>query len=131
VVTPLNNWSERIDITSLGTTVELALSAAFAALFGSTTGQPITCSILYGYEVVPPDGGGDGLITYLPVGLYPNQQLGTGTATAIANALTAWDTAIQPATQGGEWIVSLTLYSQIDSGARQPLLVLDRLVYRR
>jgi hypothetical protein len=59
VVTPLNNWSERIDITSLGTTVELALSAAFAALFGSTTGQPITCSILYGYEVVPPHGGGE------------------------------------------------------------------------
>jgi LysM repeat protein len=130
VVTPLNTWPERIDITNLGATVELALSAAFAALFGSATGQPITVGVSYGFELVPPQDGSDGLVTYLPVGLYPNQQLGSGTAAAIADALTAWQTANQPATRGGEWVISLALYSQLDAAARRPLLMLDRLVYR-
>ncbi len=99
-------------------------------LFGSAIGQPITVGILYGCEVVPPQIGNAGLTTYLPVGLYPNEQLGAGTAPATANALTAWQTANQPATRGGEWVFSITLYSQIDSGLSRPLLVLNRLVYR-
>jgi hypothetical protein len=126
----LCTWPERIDITALGTTVEAALAGAFQALFGSTAGLPITVGILYGYEIVPAAGGGEGLTTYLPVGLYPNQQLGPGTATAIANAVAAWQADNQPATQGGEWVLSLTLFSQIDPSAQRPLLALERLVYR-
>jgi hypothetical protein len=130
VVTPLNTWTATFDITSSGTTFEAALDAAFRTLFGAASGLPITVAVLYGYEIVPAVDGAGGLTACLPVGLYPGQQLGSGTAGAIASALASWQTANQPAIAGGAWVLSLTLYSQIDPSAQRPLLALERLVYR-
>ena len=46
IVTPLNTWSQRIDITAMGTGVAGALQATFQAVFGATTGYPsaLVCS---------------------------------------------------------------------------------------
>jgi hypothetical protein len=129
VVTPLNAWPDPIDITAGGATVQVALASAFQVLFGTAMGLPLTLGASYGFEVVAGANGTPGLTTYLPVSLYPNQQLGTGTVAAMASALAAWQTANEPATLGGEWVLSLTLFSQIEPGARRPLLAIDRLVY--
>ncbi len=130
-VTPLNSWPQRIDITGPGIGVADALRVAFNSLFGATPGLPITIGILFGYELVPPSEGDDeGLVTYLPVSLYPDQVLGPDTPIAIETALTRWRRKNLRDSQGGEWAFSVTLYSQLDPGARRPLLVLDRLVYR-
>lgn len=129
-ITPLNTWDEPFDITAGGGTVQAALTSAFAELFGTATGLPLTIGMSYGYEIAPAADGGTGLATYLPVGLYPNQSLGPGTAGAIAGALAAWQSANLPARHGGEWVLSATLYSQLDPAVRRPQLAIDRLVYR-
>ncbi|HST63453.1 MAG TPA: LysM peptidoglycan-binding domain-containing protein [Longimicrobium sp.] len=130
VVTPLNTWPQRLDISSLGGTVEQALQAAFDALFGPGAQLPVTIGMSYGYELVPPSADSDGLVTYLPVGLYPGNTLDPGTAAAVAAALALWEGAVQPSTTSAEWAFALTLYSQLDPSATRPLLQLERLVYR-
>ena len=125
----LNDWPQPIDL--VGANVTAALQAAFDALFGDATGVPLTIGIFYGYEVVPPaQPGGPGLTTYLPVGLYPNQSLSSSTAGNIANALVVRWSANTPSSTNGEWAVSLTLYSQVETSRQRLLLTLGRLVYK-
>jgi hypothetical protein len=132
IATPLNSWPQAIDITANGTDVAAALAASFTALFGDPLPDlPLTVGLLYGYAIVlPSQADVEGLITYLPVSLYPNQQLGANTATAIASALATWQSRNNPDNTRGEWVFSLTFYSQLDTNTKQPLLQLDRLVYR-
>ncbi|MGJ4953559.1 hypothetical protein [Bradyrhizobium sp. HKCCYLS20291] len=130
IITPLNTWPERIDITRLGTSVELALATAFKALFGAATNEIVTIGVSYGYEIVPQTDQSEGLVSYLPVGLFSSQTVSSGTSATIANMLAEWARAKKPATRGGEWIFSLTVYSQIEKSCRRPLLSIDRLVYR-
>jgi hypothetical protein len=47
---------------------------------------------------------------------------------SLIDALERWMRREQPATAGGVWIFSLTLYSGIDTSRELPLLELRRLV---
>lgn len=126
MIVPLNIWSHSVDITAMGADVGAALQAAFQTLFGATPGLIITLGLFFGYKLVPSTSGDQaGLTTYLPISLYPHQVLSSQTANSVANALAAWSEV-----HSGEWVFSLTLYSQINSGAPRPLLVLERLSYQ-
>ncbi|TNE28810.1 MAG: LysM peptidoglycan-binding domain-containing protein [Bacteroidetes bacterium] len=131
VVTPLNTFSERININDLGSTLTDALNAMFTNLFGDhMDGQKVTMELLYGYELVSPDSSGKGgLVTYLPIGLYPNQTLGPGTAATISGMFEQWKSDNNPQTTGGEWVFSLKLYSQLTQ-LPQILLNVEYVVYR-
>jgi hypothetical protein len=131
VVTPLNRWSQPIDISDLGASVEAALDAVFATLFGDRRiGQPVTLGLSYGYQVLPVVDVDVPLMAYLPVGLYPNQPIGATTAAQIAATLRTWMDESNPPTTGGVWMFSLVQFSQVETRAPQPLLELGRLVYR-
>lgn len=128
VVTPLNAWTDPIALA--GSTVTAALQTAFTTLFGAALGAPITVGMFYGYALVPaPQLPSGGLITYLPVALFPDQPLSATTADQLAAALDVWWRANQPAVANGSWVFSLTTYSQVDPNNRHPLLSFERLVY--
>lgn len=129
-VTPLNTFSERISINNLGQTLTEALNAMFSNLFGDNMdGQKVTMELLYGYELVSPDTlGNGGLVTYLPIGLYPNQTIGPGTAATVNGMFEQWKIDNNPQTAGGEWVFSLKLYSQLTQ-LPQTLLNVEYVVY--
>ena len=130
IVTPLNTYGKAVDITSLGSNLTDALNACFTDLFGSDAyGQVVTMELSYGFELVAPSTGNQGLVTYLPIGLYPNQILSAGTAAALNTAVETWQTTYQPVETGGEWVFSLKQYSQLTDES-QTLLNIERLVYR-
>jgi hypothetical protein len=131
-VTPINTDSMRFDITNLGADLGSALTAAFQTLFGATTyiGQPVTLGLSYGFELLPGTEGAEPLVTYLPIALYPDQELANTTGATIQGAVDTWIGIEQPVRTGGEIVVSLSLYSQIQGQERLALLVLERLVYR-
>jgi LysM repeat protein len=130
VVTPLNTFGERVDITNLGTDLTTALNTCFTNLFDTHyIGQIITMELSYGFELVTPSQTDPGLVTYLPIGLYPNQTLSATTASELATAIDEWQTDNQPVETGGEWVFSLKLYSQL-TNQTQTLLNIAHLVYR-
>jgi hypothetical protein len=125
------SWPQEIDITTLGTSVATALQAAFSVLFGNTRNLPLTFAVLYGYEMVAPSSTDpEGLVTYLPVTLYPNQASSSNTTANIAAALTAWQSASLPAQANGEWVIGLSLYSQIDPAQKELLMSVESLIYK-
>jgi LysM repeat protein len=128
VATPLNEWGDEFELR--GATTKDALQTAFTALFGTAVGLPISVGISYRYQLVAPvkDDPGSGLWSYLPVALYPDQVLGSGTASALAAAVTKWATDENPQRTGAAWTFALTLDSALTTGAR-PLLILQRLTY--
>lgn len=131
IVTALATWPQEFDITLLGATLPDALTAAFQTLFATHLGLPATIGIFIGLDLVTAGSQqGESLVRYLPLSLYPNQTLSATTGTEIQAAITAWRAtnppALGPATR---YAFSLTVYSQM-TVAKQPLLVLDRLVYR-
>jgi LysM repeat protein len=129
IATPLNEWSD--DFGLAGATTKDALQAAFNALFGKATGLPISVGISYGFQLVAPQEGipDSGLWSYLPVALYPDQVLGGGTAAALDAAVARWARDENPQRRGGTWSFALTLDSELTTGARRPLLILQRLTY--
>lgn len=131
VVTPLNNFSRRVNINSLGNSLIDALNACFTALFGSSmAGQKVTFELRYGFELVPPSGEGDeGLVTYLPIGLYPNQTLSAYTAANLNTIVQTWKGINNPVERGGEWVFSMKLYSQV-TGNTYSLMNIEHLVYK-
>ncbi|SJZ84087.1 hypothetical protein SAMN04488128_1011805 [Chitinophaga eiseniae] len=131
VITPLNNFSKRVNINALGDTLTDALNACFNALFGSgMSGQQVTFELRYGFELVAPsDGDDDGLVTYLPIGLYPNQTLSADTAATLNNVVQTWKDTNNPVEKGGEWAFSMKLYSQV-SGNAYTLMNIEQLVYK-
>jgi hypothetical protein len=131
VVTPLNSFGERVDITDLGDNLTEALNTCFNDLFGSSAyGQRVTIEMAYGFELVPPSSPLDqGLVTYLPIGLYPNQELSATTAGDLNTVIEEWRAANQPSEAGGEWTFSLKLYSQYTDSS-YTLLNIGHLVYR-
>lgn len=131
IVTPLNNFGKRVDITALGSTLTDALNACFNALFGpAMNGQKITVELSYGFELVAPSGPSDqGLVTYLPIGLYPNQTLSATTASDLNDVIVAWKGDNNPVEKGGEWVFSFKQYSQL-TDYPHTLLNIAHLVYR-
>lgn len=130
-VTPINSEDTRFDITALGSDLGSALTAAFQTLFGTTgyVGQPVTLALSYGYELLA-DTGEAPLVTYLPIALYPDQQLRATTGATIQTAVDGWIDTQAPSRNGGEIVVSLALYSQIQNREKLTLLTIERLVYR-
>lgn len=131
VVTPLNSYGKAIDITALGSNLTEALNACFLALFGEEMiGQRVTIGLAYGFELVAPSGPSDeGITTYLPIGLYPNQQLTAETAEELNQVIVAWKDSNNPVEDGGEWMFSLKQYTQLtDHG--QTLLNIEHLAYK-
>ena len=93
-------------------------------------GQKVTFELRYGFELVPPSGEGDeGLVTYLPIGLYPNQTLSNTTAAALNTVVQTWKGIYNPVERGGEWVFSMKLYSQV-SGNAYALMNIEHLVYK-
>jgi hypothetical protein len=131
VITPLNTFSKRVNINGLGNTLTDALNACFTALFGSSMpGQKVTFELRYGFELVPPSGEADeGLVTYLPIGLYPNQTLSANTAAALNAVVQTWKGVNNPVGKGGEWVFSMKLYSQVSSNTYS-LMNIEHLVYK-
>lgn len=130
-VAPHNRWPHAIDIGTLADSVDTALNAAFATLFGERwVGQPVTLGLSYGYSPLPGAEPDTAPMLYLPVGLHPKLPLEPATATLLAGLLASWKDAAQPPETAGEWAFSLALFSQVDTQAVQPLLDLGRLVYR-
>jgi len=133
-VTPLNVWSERIQIT--GTPgddyVKTALNNAFNALFPQAmiSGEPqlkVTIGISYAYELaVDPADPAHSLVSEVPVALYTDKILDGNTAGILQNAVNTWKTKNNPDATGGEWVFSLTLYSSMEEEKR-PLLVIERM----
>lgn len=130
VVTPLNTFGQPVNINALGSNLTTALNTCFTNLFGTNmNGQKITMELSYGFELVAPSDSDPGLVTYLPIGLYPNQTLSESTAAAINGIVTEWQRINDPVTNGGEWVFSLKLYSQLTDNP-QTLLNIEHLVYR-
>lgn len=130
VVTPLNTFGKPVDITALGADLTAALNACFTALFGAAyIGRIVTMELSYGYELVAPDESSEGLVTYLPIGLYPNQALSNITAQQLSAATAAWKQAYKPVENGGEWVFSIKLYSQLTQNT-QTLMNVEHLFYK-
>lgn len=131
IVTPLNTYGKRVDITGLGNNLTNALSACLTDLFGtSMNGQKVTIEMGYGFELVAPSAQSDeGLVTYLPIGLSPNKTLSATTAGDLNTAIQAWKNDNNPAENGGEWVFSLKQYSQL-TDYPHVLLNIGHLVYR-
>lgn len=130
VVTPLNTFGKPVDITPLGADLTTALNACFTALFGTAyIGKVVTMELSYGYELVAPDESSDGLVTYLPIGLYPNQALSATTAQQLSAATATWKSINKPVETGGEWVFSIKLYSQLTQNT-QTLMNVEHLFYK-
>lgn len=131
VVLPYNRWPDDIDIGALGDTVDVAIGTVFATLFGKhCIGQRVAIKLCYGYSLLPDTGSDTAPMVYLPVGLHTIQPITAQTSAQIAAMLTAWKAATDPPTTRCEWVISLAQFAQIDTATAQPLLELDRLVYR-
>jgi hypothetical protein len=127
IATPLLTWTDELPLN--GASLSAALSSALEELFGGASGPPVTLGLSYGHQLVAPPGDGrPGLKSYLPAALYPAQPLSRELAPALARAAGTWQDANRPATEGGQWVVSLTLASWLDPMTSRPLLVIDRLV---
>jgi hypothetical protein len=133
IVTPLNQWSERVRLvgTAGPNYIATALNKAFSTLFplamsGGPT-QRISMAVSYAYELsLDPLDPTRALISTTPVYLYPDHPLDAQTAGVVQGAATHWEGIAHPIVDGGEWVFSLTLYSSLESEQR-PLLLIDNL----
>ncbi|HWX43807.1 MAG TPA: hypothetical protein VNY52_00625 [Solirubrobacteraceae bacterium] len=126
-VAPLLSWDEPLPIgrwrDALG---ENPLPGVFAAIFdNNASSRSIACEIRYGYEL-----GGSAqapLVSHLPVAFRPKYDYAATSVQQIIDTVTTWRTANAPATVGGEWVFSLSMFSSVDSSSDRPLLKLGRL----
>ncbi|HSX59834.1 MAG TPA: hypothetical protein VLF18_06515 [Tahibacter sp.] len=125
-VSPFLRWSQDVPIDALGGDAASALDALMQRWFGERRiGQRIALQSAYAYRIDPADPEASPLVR-LPVVLFPVQPYAAATAGEIAGALAAWRSANAPV-PAGAWLLSLALYSQLDTRLRQPLLEVSRL----
>ena len=135
VATPLVGWADELPLT--GATLTAALTAALRDLFGPLPARapdgapPVTFQLAYGHQLIAPDpdGGGEGMRSWLPVALWPHQPLSGGLAAAVGAAADGWLRAVRPSPEGAAWGLSLTLSSNLPRRDSRPLLTLERLVW--
>jgi hypothetical protein len=129
-VVPLLSWAQPFDIGEWSDTpASNPLDAVFRTVFeGDGTARSITCGIRYGFEL-----GGSAiipLVTQLPVKLRPRFQYDDNSTVAdIVDEVIGWRQAESPATTGGEWVFSLTMFAGVP-GTDRPVLDFKRLFSR-
>ncbi|WP_406511397.1 hypothetical protein OG851_03005 [Streptomyces sp. NBC_00161] len=129
VVTPLNVWDEPVDLTALGP-LEDALTAAFTTLTGGSTDAGAAVGVGYGFEILPGIDGSTGLVSRLPIALA-HVVMDRSTGATVGQVATDWLTENDPpATRARLFTFSLTLFSQLDPNAVQPLLTMPHLTHR-
>ena len=130
-VAPLLSWPEPVDISLLGDTLRSALTAAFTALSDPVPGLPATIGARYGHPMIAGADAAGGLMAYVPVTLAPDSSLTAAAAAAVAAEVERWSGEAEPApVPGRSWAFALTVQSQLNPSARQPLLSLGQVVYR-
>jgi len=137
VVTPFNSWTGEFTVSPLvGSDLTAQLDWTFKQVLGADAtalGLPVTIAAWYGYRLVDPPDGGEGIIVYLPVTLYPHATLDGGTAALVSAALTQWkDGADLPDKPGRVWAVALTVMSQMQGEGQEstkPVLSIERLLF--
>jgi hypothetical protein len=131
-VVPLLDWPDAVDITDLGEgDIASALREAFSQLCSPSPGLPATVGIRYGHPLALTTDPAQTLSAFVPVYLAPTLTLDADTAEQIAVQIVEWTVDHTPAVvPGRSWAFSVTIYSQLESAGRQPLLSLDQLVYR-
>ncbi|UXI65790.1 hypothetical protein [Tahibacter amnicola] len=129
-VSPFNTWSQDFDITDYGDTIQSALDAVLTALCGgSSLGQQIQMQVSYSYPLISPEGPA-ALATEVPVTVVPTQPITADTSAKLATTLEFWLAKTAPVRTKAQWHIAITLYSQMPYAAEQPLLRINRLVYR-
>ncbi|MFK0258317.1 hypothetical protein [Streptomyces sp. NPDC090445] len=129
VVTPLNIWDEPVDLTELGP-LDDALTAAFAALAGGSTDAGAAVGVGYGFQILPGTDGASGLVSRLPIALAHVVMDGSTGATVGQVAADWLSDNDPPAARARLFTFSLTLFSQLDPSAVQPLLTIPQLIHR-
>jgi hypothetical protein len=137
VVTPFNAWTEEFTVSpQVGPDLTAQLDWMFKQVLGddaTALGLPVTIAAWYGYRLVDPPDGGEGIIVYLPVTLYPHATLDSGTAASVNAALTKWkDGTDLPDKPGRVWAIALTVMSQMQGEGQEstkPVLSIERLLF--
>jgi hypothetical protein len=127
-VAPSISVDTRLDIGTWTSAVETnPLTALFGKLFGDdTAGRDMAMEVRYAYPLADSPTP---MEVAVPVALQPRSAYPpSSTVRSLIDALERWMRREQPATAGGVWIFSLTLYSGIDTSRELPLLELRRLV---
>ncbi len=128
VVTPLIIVQQRTEIS--GGSLSAALSSAFDTLFVNWKSGRLLASfgVEYAYELCPDPNPAKSFVSELPVALLPETTITEESPQNIQTKVDTWKTDNAPNTAQGEWIVSLTLYSNLES-AKRPLLTIERLFF--
>ena len=128
VVTPLIIVQDRTKIS--GDSLSAALNSAFDTLFVDWKSGELLASfgIVYAYELSPDPEPTKSFVSELPVALLPEKTITAGTPNNIQTKANTWKTNTGPNTAKGEWVVSLTLYSNLED-AKRPLLTIERLFF--
>lgn len=125
---PLITVSDRLSIGRWTTDPATnPLTGLFDTLFDhDPVGREIVVAIRYGYTLV---AGNPPLETFLPVRLRPRFHYSAAqTVRSIIDTVEEWRQQVLPATVGGLWGFSISLYSSNDPALNRPLVELQRIV---
>ncbi|MCY0916310.1 hypothetical protein [Massilia antarctica] len=125
--TPLVVNSNRLPIASFTKSSFTALTTMFHDIFASTAAAQISVAVNYNFRLVE-GGPGEPLAPSLPVLLMPRGTYSDGLPGQLAQALDTWQAANDPSKTGGEWQISVSLYSQIEPQLDRPILMLERII---
>jgi LysM repeat protein len=119
-----------IDITNLGSNVGNALAAALTQLLAGdpATARAMRLALQYGYELAPPLGGGEPIISNLPIAFLP--QFAAGQTGDVQAVIDYWLTHNTVSQTNSRILLNLTIYSGMPEDADRPVLEVQRLEYR-
>ncbi len=119
-----------IDITGLGANPGSALSGALAVLLAGdpATARAMRLALQYGYELAPPLGGGQPIISNLPIAFLP--QFAADQAGDVQSVIDYWFGRTTVSQTNGRILFDLTIYSGMPEHPDRPVLAVQRLEYR-
>ncbi|HWA90321.1 MAG TPA: hypothetical protein VG889_09820 [Rhizomicrobium sp.] len=131
--TPLGPFVQQpalVDITALGTGVGAALAAALASILAGdpAISRVMRLALQYGYELAPGIGGGEPIISNLPIAFFP--QFFAGETASVQAVVDTWLAANTVSQTGSRILLDLTIYSGIPEETDRPVLQIQRLEYR-
>jgi len=127
---PFTQQGGLIDITSLGSNVGQALAAALAQLLASdpATARAMRLALQYGYQLSPGIGGGEPIISNLPIALFP--QFAASQTTDVQAVVDYWLGHNTVSQTNNRILLELTIYSGIPEETDRPVLQVQRLMYK-